>query len=491
LLTPEFLRDMFRPQAVHPFRTLRATFQRLAHSSIMRLNETSMSKLYDLMVMALKFQCLTCGHPGRVPGEITALHVKNLKALLSTRGSAQAAAAGRGKGGGARDASADAAAAAAATATGALDEESALEASLSAAVSAATTAAAADSSLDVARAAGTVADLVDAVARTMAAVYGDLSVGEQWGLYGAILGFFQDRRVRVSALLAEGLQCGDGSLVVYPPMLGPPPMGGGSGGSALTPGAFKRFDSGGKEVVVGGATHFTALVELHALPGGAGASHCMDWRDLGGNIYSEKWGKGGGGVEGSSTAATATATTSTSGSGKTTAGLPTTSQPASSVVIGGVGSKQASAGLNLLSSMLLPGGSSSSGGGGKDEGVFFSLDLEQLLGGDEEQEGGGTSSSGSNSGKTYMDRRGRGSSGGGGSSNSSAGGGSGSSGSESIAVRLEKKPDAPTIVRFNQGSVGGGTKALKASIHADLDGDGEGEGEGGDDSLLAMMDALQ
>ena len=36
---------------------------RIAQSSIMKLNETSMSKLYDLMLMAVKYQCFHAHHP--------------------------------------------------------------------------------------------------------------------------------------------------------------------------------------------------------------------------------------------------------------------------------------------------------------------------------------------------------------------------------------------------------------------------------------------
>ena len=37
---------------------MRAVFDRLAHSSIMRLNTNSMDKLFDLMTMAVKYQVL-------------------------------------------------------------------------------------------------------------------------------------------------------------------------------------------------------------------------------------------------------------------------------------------------------------------------------------------------------------------------------------------------------------------------------------------------
>ena len=44
----------------------RAIFDRIAHSSIMRLNKTSMDKLFDLMNMGVKFQVLCTPHPAQV-----------------------------------------------------------------------------------------------------------------------------------------------------------------------------------------------------------------------------------------------------------------------------------------------------------------------------------------------------------------------------------------------------------------------------------------
>ncbi|KAJ8273421.1 hypothetical protein GJAV_G00101430 [Gymnothorax javanicus] len=59
----KFLDELLRPQEVYSNKALRALFERLAHSSIMRLNPASMDKLYDLMVMAFKYQVLLCPRP--------------------------------------------------------------------------------------------------------------------------------------------------------------------------------------------------------------------------------------------------------------------------------------------------------------------------------------------------------------------------------------------------------------------------------------------
>ncbi|KAJ8334876.1 hypothetical protein SKAU_G00405150 [Synaphobranchus kaupii] len=58
-----FMEELLKPQEVYSNKALRAVFERLAHSSIMRLNQASMDKLYDLMTMAFKYQVLLCPRP--------------------------------------------------------------------------------------------------------------------------------------------------------------------------------------------------------------------------------------------------------------------------------------------------------------------------------------------------------------------------------------------------------------------------------------------
>ncbi len=57
---PRFLEELFRPQEVFSLHSCRQVFDRLAHSSIMRLNESSMDKLMDLITMGFKYQFLCC-----------------------------------------------------------------------------------------------------------------------------------------------------------------------------------------------------------------------------------------------------------------------------------------------------------------------------------------------------------------------------------------------------------------------------------------------
>ncbi|XP_066125729.1 protein OSCP1 isoform X1 [Saccopteryx bilineata] len=58
-----FIEELFKPQELYSKKALRTICDRLAHASIMRLNEASMDKLYDLMTMALKYQVLLCPRP--------------------------------------------------------------------------------------------------------------------------------------------------------------------------------------------------------------------------------------------------------------------------------------------------------------------------------------------------------------------------------------------------------------------------------------------
>uniref|UniRef100_A0A4W4HQS6 Organic solute carrier partner 1 n=1 Tax=Electrophorus electricus TaxID=8005 RepID=A0A4W4HQS6_ELEEL len=59
----KFLEELFKPQELYSKKALRTVFDRLAHASIMRLNQASMDKLYDLMTMAFKYQVLLCPRP--------------------------------------------------------------------------------------------------------------------------------------------------------------------------------------------------------------------------------------------------------------------------------------------------------------------------------------------------------------------------------------------------------------------------------------------
>ncbi|KAJ7424831.1 Protein OSCP1 [Pitangus sulphuratus] len=59
----KFMEELFKPQELYSKKALRTVYDRLAHASIMRLNQASMDKLYDLMTMAFKYQVLLCPRP--------------------------------------------------------------------------------------------------------------------------------------------------------------------------------------------------------------------------------------------------------------------------------------------------------------------------------------------------------------------------------------------------------------------------------------------
>ncbi|VDK28004.1 unnamed protein product [Gongylonema pulchrum] len=81
MFNTKFLEELFKPQHVYSRRTTRMFFEKLAHSSIMRLNETSMDKLYDLMTMAYKYQLQLCTGPEHIV-LITLNHLDCVRKIL-------------------------------------------------------------------------------------------------------------------------------------------------------------------------------------------------------------------------------------------------------------------------------------------------------------------------------------------------------------------------------------------------------------------------
>lgn len=59
----------------------RQIFEKLAHSSIMKLNATSMGKLFDLMLMGVKYQCLSCSSPDEIY-HVTLTHMQSIAELI-------------------------------------------------------------------------------------------------------------------------------------------------------------------------------------------------------------------------------------------------------------------------------------------------------------------------------------------------------------------------------------------------------------------------
>uniref|UniRef100_A0A8C2PUU1 Organic solute carrier partner 1a n=1 Tax=Cyprinus carpio TaxID=7962 RepID=A0A8C2PUU1_CYPCA len=76
-----FLEELLQPQDLYSHRALRTVLTRLAHTSIMRLNQASMDKLYDLMTMAFKYQIVLCPRPQDLL-LITFNHTDTIKELV-------------------------------------------------------------------------------------------------------------------------------------------------------------------------------------------------------------------------------------------------------------------------------------------------------------------------------------------------------------------------------------------------------------------------
>lgn len=59
MVNSKFMEELFKPQELCSKKAMRTLFDKLAHASIMRLNQTSMDKLFDLMTMAVKVKYLS------------------------------------------------------------------------------------------------------------------------------------------------------------------------------------------------------------------------------------------------------------------------------------------------------------------------------------------------------------------------------------------------------------------------------------------------
>jgi Organic solute transport protein 1 len=66
LYAGKLVSELQKPQDLYTYASVRQLFDRLAHSSIMKLQKNSMDKLFDLMVMAVKKQVLLTVSPDEV-----------------------------------------------------------------------------------------------------------------------------------------------------------------------------------------------------------------------------------------------------------------------------------------------------------------------------------------------------------------------------------------------------------------------------------------
>ena len=82
MFSRRFVEELFKPQFLYKDRNVRQIFDKLAHSSIMKLNETSMGKLYSLMVMGAKFQIVRVATPCHLL-DVTIEHLEQLKTRIA------------------------------------------------------------------------------------------------------------------------------------------------------------------------------------------------------------------------------------------------------------------------------------------------------------------------------------------------------------------------------------------------------------------------
>lgn len=81
LFDRKFLSEINKHRIVSKHQEVRQMFEKLAHSSIMRLNTTSMSKLFELILMSLKLQVLRVRYPEEIY-KITINHLESIKKIL-------------------------------------------------------------------------------------------------------------------------------------------------------------------------------------------------------------------------------------------------------------------------------------------------------------------------------------------------------------------------------------------------------------------------
>ena len=78
-----FIEELFKPQELYTFNSTKFIFEKLAHSSIMRLNKSSMDKLYDLMTMGFKYQIVSCKSPVQIL-HVTLIHLGTLRTICKS-----------------------------------------------------------------------------------------------------------------------------------------------------------------------------------------------------------------------------------------------------------------------------------------------------------------------------------------------------------------------------------------------------------------------
>lgn len=82
LFSEDFIQELMQPQALYSMTSTRQVFDKIAQSSIMKLQTSSMNKLFDLMLMGVKMQILNLTYPEQLL-KLCLNHIEEL-ALLTT-----------------------------------------------------------------------------------------------------------------------------------------------------------------------------------------------------------------------------------------------------------------------------------------------------------------------------------------------------------------------------------------------------------------------
>ncbi|KAL9650561.1 hypothetical protein ABK040_004778 [Willaertia magna] len=86
----QFLRELIKPQPLYSDASVRQIFEKLAHSSIMRLSASSMGKLYDLMIMGVKYNIMCCSQPQELV-QFTFNHLDEMENIVGKDDDSQSA----------------------------------------------------------------------------------------------------------------------------------------------------------------------------------------------------------------------------------------------------------------------------------------------------------------------------------------------------------------------------------------------------------------
>lgn len=81
LFSEEFIKELMIPQPLYSMTSTRQVFDKIAQSSIMKLQSSSMNKLFDLMMMGVKMQIMTLSYPEQLL-KLTLNHLQELQRLI-------------------------------------------------------------------------------------------------------------------------------------------------------------------------------------------------------------------------------------------------------------------------------------------------------------------------------------------------------------------------------------------------------------------------